>query len=582
MLVKIWTEELVLDIVKVTIFEQDSYDSHQSTVSITTPFSLTEAKKEREPSSTRAIFQRANRFLSRDREQPNDSPSAPVRYYERGHPLPNNSSPERKATIPFRNPELGLPSYRRRHDTLGNEAMSGLSPLRCMTYSNFRRGDSQSRASPRSCSPRSTNVSPQRQSQGSSHHRGSNRHLQASSHTSSKQASRKCSPATRRASVVSKTHSPSQISASNRYTDSSRHSQKQSPSQSSYGQHSLDSEKLYRNLQSIASSAESDTSQGRNGWSKRSRSKMETDGYCYETGQSSRSSGCISRKSRSNTACNSRDFSPQGSEYKRSQMSPKGSSHMSGYNSRNSSTRHRDYDQNGHTSTRDRKQNDYRGDKGRQLSKSSMTDRHSRTDLSQSQGSYHEMTHSPMRPAYPESSHSILPSKQSQDETTKTDNQTTERSRSTIRRGLEALILSENKRSNSQPPVPEMTIEDYVVIANIPKVNLYPEEDEAIVVRRRPQSRSPRRDKHHREERDGRDEYIELEERGRGRERGRDRRERERRRHDKDTGCSSETNSTVSGITQVSQVKRTAPVFTTTLTWINNDASLTPVLTLNR
>ncbi|XP_047658861.1 TRIO and F-actin-binding protein isoform X2 [Tachysurus fulvidraco] len=187
-----------------------------------------------------------------------------------------------------------------------------------------------------------------------------------------------------------------------------------------------------------------------------------------------------------------------------------------------------------------------------------MTDRNSRTDLSQSQGSYHEMTHSPMSPAYPESSHSILPSKQSQDETTKTDNQTTERSRSTIRRGLEALILSENKRSNSQPPVPEMTIEDYVVIANIPKVNLYPEEDEAIVVRRRPQSRSPRRDKHHsyREERDGCDEYVELEERGRGRERGRDRRERERRRHDKDTGGSSETNSTVSGITQVSQRSR--------------------------
>lgn len=495
----------------------------RSTVSITTPFSLTEAKKERDPSSTRAIFQRANRFLSRDREQPNDSPSAPVRYYERGHPLPNNSSPERKATIPFRNPELGLPSYRRRHDTLSNEAMSGLSPLRCMTYSNFRRGDSQSRASPRSCSPRSSNVSPQRQSHSSSHHRGSNCHLHANSHTSSKRASRKCSPATRRASVVSKTHSPSRISASNRYTDSSRHSQKQSPSQSSYGQHSLDSEKLYQNLQSIASSAESDTSLGRNGWSKRSRSKMETDGYCYETGQSSRSSGCISRKSRCNTGCNSRDFSPPGSEYKRSQLSPKGSSRMSGYNSRNSghnidsnshdsSRRHRDYDQNGHTSTRDRKQNDYRGDKGRQLSKSSMTDRHSRTDLSQSQSSYHEMTLSPMSPAYAESSHSILPSKQSQDETTNTDNQTTERSRSIIRRGLEALILSENKRSNSQPPVPEMTIEDYVVIANIPKVNLYPEEDEAIVVRRRPQSRSPRRDKHHRSERHskcvGRDKHL--------------------------------------------------------------------------
>ncbi|KAB5523636.1 hypothetical protein PHYPO_G00154860 [Pangasianodon hypophthalmus] len=470
----------------------------------------TEPKKERDQSSTRAIFQRANRFLSRDRELPNGSPPAPVRYYERGHPLPSNCSPERKDTIPFRNPELGLPSYRRRHDTLSNEAMSGLSPLRCMTYSNFRRGDSQSRASPRSCSPRSTKVSPQRQSRSSSHRRGSTSHLSVTSHTSSKRASRKCSPATRRASVVSQTHSPSRISSSNRYTDSLTHSQKRIPSQSSYDQHSLDSEKLYRNLQSIASSAESDTSQqGKNGWSKRSRSKLETDSYGYENGRSSRSSGCNSRKSGRNTGCNSRDFSPQGSEYNRSQFSPRGSSHRSGYNSRisgcntgsnshDSSPPRRDYDQNGHRLMSDRKQNHYRGDKGRTLSKSSTSDRHSRTDLSQSQGSLHGTTQSPISSASPESLHNISSSKQTQVEITKTDNQTTERSRSTIRRGLEALILSENTRSKSQPPVPEMTIEDYVVIADIPRVNLYPEEDEAIVVRRRPQSRSPHRDKQHR------------------------------------------------------------------------------------
>lgn len=476
-------------------------------------FPLTEPKKERDQSSTRAIFQRPNRFLSRDRELPDGSSPAPVRYYERGHPLPSNCSPERKATIPFRNPELGLPSYRRRHDTLSNEAVSGLSPLRCMTYSNFRRGDSQSRASPRSCSPRSTNISPHRKSHSSSHHRGSTSHLHASSHTSSKRASRKCSPGTRRGSTVSKTHSPSRISASNRYADSSSHSQRQSPSQSSYGQHSLDSEKLYRNLQSIASSAESDTlQQGRNGWSKRPRSKMETDSYCYENGQSSRSSVCNSRKSGRNTGCNSRDFSPSGSEYNRSQFSQKGSSHVSGYNSRNSghntgfnskdsSPPRKDYDENGHSSTRDRKQNHYRGDKGRPLSKSSTSDRHSRTNLSQSQGSWHGTTHSPMSPASPESSHNISPSKQTQVETTKTDTQATERSRSTIRRGLEALILSENTRSKSQPPVPEMTIEDYVVIADIPRVNLYPEEDETIIVRRRPQSCSPHRDKQHRSER---------------------------------------------------------------------------------
>lgn len=472
-------------------------------------FSLAELKKERDQSSNRAIFQKANRFQSCDRELPNGSPTAPVRYYERGHPLPSNCSPERKATIPFRNPDLGLPSYRRRQDTLSIEATSGLSPLRCMTYSNFRRGDSQSRGSPRSCSPRSSNISPLRQSHTSSHRRGSTSHPHVSSHTSSKRASRKSSPGTRRASVVSKTHSPSGMSASVRYTDSSRQSQKRSPSQSSYGQHSLDSEKLYRNLQSIASSAESDTSQqGRNGWSKRSRCNNEKHSYCYENGRSSRGSGCNSRKSGRNTGCNSRDFSPPGSEYNRRPFSPKGGNHMSGYNSRNSghntcSNSHdssppcRDYDQNGHHSKTDRKQNHYRD---RLLSKTSTSDRHSRTDLSQSQESWHGTTHSPIIPASPKSSQNISPSTQTQVETTKTDNQATERSRSTIRRGLEALILSDNTRSKSQPPVPEMTIEDYVVIADIPKVNLYPEEEEAIIVRRRPQSRSPHRDKQHRSE----------------------------------------------------------------------------------
>ncbi len=116
----------------------------------------TETRRETEQSSSRDIFKRANRFLSRDREGEDGSP-VPTRYFERGHPLPANHSPERKATIPFRNPDLGLPSYRRRSNNFSYEAMSGLSPQRYMSYSNFRRRDSQSRASPRS--GRSTNVS---------------------------------------------------------------------------------------------------------------------------------------------------------------------------------------------------------------------------------------------------------------------------------------------------------------------------------------------------------------------------------------------------------------------------------------
>lgn len=39
--------------------------------------------------------------------------SPPYRHSERGHPLPSNKSPEPKATIPFRNPDLGVASERR-------------------------------------------------------------------------------------------------------------------------------------------------------------------------------------------------------------------------------------------------------------------------------------------------------------------------------------------------------------------------------------------------------------------------------------------------------------------------------------
>lgn len=41
------------------------------------------------------------------------SPPPPHRHSERGHPLPSNRTPEPKATIPFRNPDLGVPSHRR-------------------------------------------------------------------------------------------------------------------------------------------------------------------------------------------------------------------------------------------------------------------------------------------------------------------------------------------------------------------------------------------------------------------------------------------------------------------------------------
>ncbi|XP_076851326.1 uncharacterized protein LOC143502015 isoform X2 [Brachyhypopomus gauderio] len=304
---------------------------------------------------------------------------------------------------------------------------------------------------------------------------------------------------------------------------------------------------------------------------------METDSHCYNNGHNSQSSGCNSRKSGHNTGCNSRAFSPPGSDFdNKSYFSQKGSNHINGYNSHNSgrntghntgrnsrdtSPVHRDYDKNGHGFARDKKQGHYETDKARTSSKSSASERQSRTDLSQSQGSWHGSARSLLSPASPESSRNISPSRRSPTKTSskpqvvsvETDKQINDRSRSTMRRGLEALILSENTRSTSQPAVPEMTIEDYVVIADIPRVNLYPEEE--VVVRRRPQSRSPRRDDQHssREGRDGDTYHGEQQERGRGRERGRERRDRDRRHHDRDAGGSSESNSNASGLAQKSR-----------------------------
>nr|XP_055060267.1 TRIO and F-actin-binding protein isoform X2 [Misgurnus anguillicaudatus] len=519
----------------------------------------TENRREIEQNGSRAIFQRANRFLSQDRDD--GSQSAPVRYFERGHPLPANHSPERKAIIPFRNPDLGLPSYRRRSDYLHNEAMSGLSPQRHMTYSNFRRSDSQSRASPRSGSPRSTNASPQRQaeSRSSSHRRSSATHGHRTSHTSSRQASGKCTPSHRRGSVVSVS------SGTNKYADSFSPVHKRSPSQSSYG-HSLDSEKLYKNLKSIASSAESDASEDINGWSKGINSDVEIDGDYKERNHGSRHSGRNSRKSGHNTGYNSREFSPTGGYCEnnktshigrksgRNSRSSRNSGSNTGYNTPGTSTPYREHNNPGHFTP---KKSIHNAD--RNGAYSDVSDKQSRSGSCQSQSS----NHTPISPTSPASTPNISQSRRgqyqvapsdftkSQTLSAETNKPATDRSRSNIRRGLEALILSENTRSSSQPPVPEMTIEDYVIIADIPRTKLYPEEEEPIIVRRRPQSQSPRRDNQHSSV-DGRYEHEGSEERGRGRERerGRDRKEKERRRLEKEIDEASKTSSTASGYSQ--------------------------------
>ncbi len=178
------------------------------------PCLLKQRLEEKEQSSSRDIFKRANRFLSRDREGEDGSP-VPTRYFERGHPLPANHSPERKATIPFRNPDLGLPSYRRRSNNFSYEAMSGLSPQRYMSYSNFRRGT----ANPvQALVPADLRTS-LRRGEGNRAVRPIAEvqpHGHRTSHTSSRQASGKCTPSRRRDSVVTRTTSPSRSSGTNK------------------------------------------------------------------------------------------------------------------------------------------------------------------------------------------------------------------------------------------------------------------------------------------------------------------------------------------------------------------------------
>ncbi|XP_058495554.1 TRIO and F-actin-binding protein-like [Solea solea] len=120
-----------------------------------------------------------------------------------------------------------------------------------------------------------------------------------------------------------------------------------------------------------------------------------------------------------------------------------------------------------------------------------------------------------------------------------------------MRRGMDALLTSEPKKSEVEPEEVTMTMEDYIALAAIPTIYLESEEEFAGL-RRRNQSPSPCRDHRIRTFRD-QDEIdvyssrLEPDERGRVRERGRDRREKCR---DSENGRSSRRQSTASVHTQ--------------------------------
>lgn len=193
------------------------------------------------------------------------SNNRPYRYYERGHPLPSNYVPEPKACVPYRNVNLGVPSQRRNTDTYMLEAWRSDSPERFTYHSNFRRGP-QSPTRHSSLSPdrfrttkapvgsqRRVSVSrSQARSQASS--RGSS---QLPSYAPSPNPSGRSSPARRRGSSASRAASPTRCPPPRRQLGrehgAPRQSQRASRSESQLSnKHSLDSEKLYKNLESIS------------------------------------------------------------------------------------------------------------------------------------------------------------------------------------------------------------------------------------------------------------------------------------------------------------------------------------------
>lgn len=194
----------------------------------------------------------------------------PYRYYERGHPLPSNYVPEPKACVPYRNVNLGVPSERRNPETYMLETWRSDSPERYTYHSNFRRGPPSQRNSP----TRHSSLSPERfqsrrpssggqrrlslsRSQARSHASSRASSSQLPSYGPSRNTSGRSSPTRRRGSTASRTASPTRSTPSQRqFRKEYEHQyvpQHASRSESQLSnKHSLDSEKLYKNLESIS------------------------------------------------------------------------------------------------------------------------------------------------------------------------------------------------------------------------------------------------------------------------------------------------------------------------------------------
>ncbi|XP_028307906.1 TRIO and F-actin-binding protein-like isoform X2 [Gouania willdenowi] len=477
--------------------------------------------RSRHASETRGFRGQESGYFSPERrcngnQQTEEVTQRTFRYYERGHPLPSNYLPEPKACVPYRNVSLGTPSQRRNTETYLQDSWRSESPQRYTYHSNFRRGTDSETNSP----TRHNSVSPERYKtetptalqRGSSRSRYSAQTLshsssQLPSHVTSRQTSGRSSPAHKR-SITSRTASPSRGTVSQKRQNSlllqngeydlqkgcSRESR--SPSQASH-KHSLDSEILYRNLESI---------------SRRCSSTVQK--HSYEGSQLASPQTRTTINSLANThTCNSRELSPSRNGHRRpsqTQQRPPGSS-----------PRH-----------------------------------------ASSQGSSHSLLSLPVSPGSSSSRRGadsqLLGGSMSQTAVTETVNRNAkvsgDRSSSSFRRGMDALLVSEPPKTAVEAEEVGMTLEDYLLIADIPKI-LLESEEEPPGLRWRNQSPSPCRNQslrtyRYQDETDISSSRFEPDERGRGRERGRDRREKCR---DSENGRTSRRHSVASLHKQSSQ-----------------------------
>lgn len=245
------------------------------------------------------------------------------RYYERGHPLPSNYIPEPKACVPYRNVNLGVPSQRRNPETYMLEAWRSDSPERYTYHSNFRRPHSQ-----RNSPTRHSSLSPDRFQSAKPPVGGQQRvslsTCQARSHASSlassqlpsygpsRNTSRRSSPTRKRGSTSSRTASPKRSTPSQRQQQrdhgSQRESHHASRSESQLSnKHSLDSEKLYKNLESISR-----------------RGSTAVHRKCYEGSKGSPLTRTAVNSSANTLSCNSGDVSPSRNGYSCNSHTPQG------------------------------------------------------------------------------------------------------------------------------------------------------------------------------------------------------------------------------------------------------------------